>query len=63
MANSLPPLRPLAFKERLWILCIEYGHSETLDSALVMVEKTGGRTRILVGGVACQTLKPRAGVA
>ncbi|MGA7178587.1 MAG: hypothetical protein WBX11_03225 [Thiobacillaceae bacterium] len=63
MANLLPPLRPLAFKEWLWILCIEYGDPETLDSALAMVEKTGGRTHILVGGVVCRMLKPRAGVA
>lgn len=54
----LPPLKPLAIKERLSILFIEKGHLDVLDGAFVVVDKTGVRTHIPVGGVACLMLEP-----
>ncbi len=58
MADFLPPLKPLAIKERLSILFIEKGHLDVLDGAFVVVDKTGVRTHIPVGGVACLMLEP-----
>ncbi len=54
----LPPLKPLAIKERLSILFIEKGHLDVLDGAFVVVDKTGVRTHIPVGGVVCLMLEP-----
>lgn len=58
MADFLPPLKPIPIKERLSILFIEYGHLDVLDGAFVVVDKTGVRTHIPVGGVACLMLEP-----
>lgn len=58
MADLLPPLKPIPIKERLSILYIEYGHLDVLDGAFVVVDKTGVRTHIPVGGVACLMLEP-----
>ncbi len=58
MSTLLPPLKPIAIKERLSILFIEKGHLDVLDGAFVVVDKTGVRTHIPVGGVACLMLEP-----
>lgn len=58
MADLLPPLKPIPIKERLSILYIERGHLDVLDGAFVVVDKTGVRTHIPVGGVACLMLEP-----
>ena len=58
MADFLPPLKPIPIKDRLSILYIEYGHLDVLDGAFVVVDKTGVRTHIPVGGVACLMLEP-----
>lgn len=58
MADLLPPLRPIAIKERLSILFIEKGHLDVLDGAFAVVDKSGVRTHIPVGGVACLMLEP-----
>ena len=58
MSGLLPPLKPLAIKERLSILFIEKGHLDVLDGAFVVVDKSGVRTHIPVGGVACLMLEP-----
>lgn len=58
MANLLPPLKPIPIKDRLSILFIERGHLDVLDGAFVVVDKTGVRTHIPVGGVACLMLEP-----
>ncbi len=58
MADLLPPLKPIPIKERLSILYIEYGNLDVLDGAFVVVDKTGIRTHIPVGGVACLMLEP-----
>lgn len=54
----LPPLKPIPIKERLSILFIEKGHLDVLDDAFVVVDKTGVRTHLPVGGVACLMLEP-----
>ena len=41
MADLLPPLKPIAIKERLSILFIEKGHLDVLDGAFVVVDKSG----------------------
>lgn len=58
MSELLPPLRPIPIKERLSILYIEYGRLDVLDGAFVVVDKTGVRTHIPVGGVVCLMLEP-----
>ena len=62
-ADLLPPLKPIPIKERLSILCIEYGHLNVLDSAFVVVDKNDVRTPIPVGGVACLILEPATRVS
>lgn len=54
----LPSLKPIAMKERLSILYIEKGNLDVLDGAFVVVDVTGVRTHIPVGGVACLMLEP-----
>lgn len=54
----LLPLKPIPIKERLSILFIEKGHLDVLDGAFVVVDKTGVRTHVPVGGVACLMLEP-----
>ena len=54
----LPPLKPIAIKERLSILYVEKGNLDVLDGAFVVVDKTGVRTHVPIGGVACLMLEP-----
>ncbi len=54
----LPPVKPVAMKERLSILFVDKGRLDVLDSAFVVVDKNGVRTQIPVGGVACLMLEP-----
>ena len=54
----LPPLKPILIKERLSVLFIERGNLDVLDGAFVVVDKTGVRTHIPIGGVACLMLEP-----
>src|SRR5712692_11418419 len=54
----LPPLKPIAMKERVSMLFIEYCQIDVLDGAFVVVDKTGVRTHIPVGSVACLMLEP-----
>lgn len=54
----LPPLKPIALKERLSMLFIEKGQLDVLDGAFVVIDKNGVRTHIPVGSVACLMLEP-----
>jgi len=54
----LPPLKPIAMKERISMIFIEKGQVDVLDGAFVVVDKTGERTHIPVGSVACIMLEP-----
>jgi len=58
MAERLPSLKPIPIKERLSILYVEKGQLDVLDGAFVVVDITGVRTHIPVGGVACLMLEP-----
>jgi CRISPR-associated protein Cas1 len=58
LAELLPPLKPIPIKDRLSVLYIEKGNLDVLDGAFVVVDKTGVRTHIPVGGVACLMLEP-----
>jgi CRISPR-associated protein Cas1 len=51
-------LKPIPIKERLSILYIEKGQLDVLDGAFVVVDKSGIRTHIPIGGVACLMLEP-----
>jgi len=54
----LPPLKPIAMKERISMIFVEYGQIDVLDGAFVVVDKSGVRTHIPVGSVACIMLEP-----
>lgn len=56
--NDLPPLKPIAIKERVSTLFVERGELDVLDGAFVLVDKNGVRTHIPVGSVACLMLEP-----
>jgi len=54
----LPPLKPIAIKERVSLAYIEHGRLDVLDGAFVAVFKDGTRTHIPVGSIACLMLEP-----
>lgn len=54
----LPPLKPIPIKDRVSIIFLEKGQLDVLDGAFVVIDKTGVRTHIPVGGVACLMLEP-----
>jgi CRISP-associated protein Cas1 len=56
--DQLPPLRPIAIRERRSILFLERGRLDVLDGAFVLVDKGGVRVHIPIGGVACLLLEP-----
>lgn len=58
MAELLPPLKPIAMKERLSVLFVEKGNIDVLDGAFVVVDKNGVRTHVPIGGIACLMLEP-----
>ncbi len=59
MSNGvLPALKPLPVRERLSVVFVERGEIDMLDGAFVVVDATGVRTHIPVGGVACLMLEP-----
>lgn len=55
---GLPPPRPIPIRERNSILFVEKGQLDVLDGAFVMVDATGIRTHIPIGGVVCLMLEP-----
>ena len=54
----LPPLKPIAMKERISMIFIEYGEIDVQDGAFVVIDKIGVRTHIPVGSIACIMLEP-----
>jgi CRISPR-associated protein Cas1 len=54
----LPPLKPIAMKERISLIFIEYGEIDVQDGAFVVIDKDGVRTHIPVGSIACIMLEP-----
>ena len=55
---ALPKLKPIAMKERVSVLFIEYGQIDVQDGAFVVIDQTGVRTHIPVGSIACLMLEP-----
>ncbi len=62
-APGLAPPRPIPIKDRASILFIEKGQLDVLDGAFVVVDRTGVRTHIPVGGLACLMLEPGARIS
>ncbi len=54
----LPPLKPIAMKERISLIFIERGEIDVLDGAFVVIDKNGVRTHIPIGSIACVMLEP-----
>ena len=54
----LPPLKPIAMKERVSMVFIEKGQIDVKDGAFVVIDETGIRTHIPVGSSACIMLEP-----
>jgi len=54
----LPKLSPIAIKERVSLIYVEKGNLDVLDGAFVVVDATGVRTQIPIGGVTCLMLEP-----
>ncbi len=52
------PLKPIPIKDRVSMIFIEKGQIDVIDGAFVVVDKTGVRTHIPVGSVACIMLEP-----
>ena len=60
---GLAPPHPIPIKDRASILFIEKGRLDVLDGAFVVVDQTGVRTHIPVGGLACLMLEPGARIS
>ncbi len=52
------PLNPIPLKDRTSMIFLQYGQIDVLDGAFVLIDKTGIRTHIPVGSVACIMLEP-----
>ncbi|AYL07658.1 type I-E CRISPR-associated endonuclease Cas1e [Enterobacter kobei] len=52
------PLGPIPLKDRTSMIFLQYGQLDVLDGAFVLIDKTGVRTHIPVGTVACIMLEP-----
>ncbi|MET4160770.1 CRISPR-associated protein Cas1 [Marinobacterium sp. MBR-111] len=55
---SFIPLSPIPIKNRVSMIFLQYGQVDVLDGAFVLIDKTGIRTHIPVGSVACIMLEP-----
>src|SRR5699024_6833558 len=51
------PIKPLPMKDRISMVFIQYGQIDVIDGAFVVVDKTGIRTHIPVGSIACIMLE------
>ncbi|HEY0866278.1 MAG TPA: type I-E CRISPR-associated endonuclease Cas1e [Fimbriimonas sp.] len=56
--KPIDPPRPISIRDRVSLVFVERGNLDVLDGAFVLVDKTGVRTHIPVGGVACLLLEP-----
>ena len=63
MVQGIAPPRPIPIKDRASILFIEKGRLDVLDGAFVVVDSTGVRTHIPVGGLVCLMLEPGARIS
>ena len=58
MSLHLPDLKPLPIKERISIVFVEKGKIDVIDGAFVVLDKTGVREQLPIGGIACLMLEP-----
>lgn len=58
MSDGFVPLRPIPLKDRAGIVFLEYGQVDVIDNAFVLVDKSGVRVQVPVGGLACLMLEP-----
>ena len=56
--SGFGPARPIPIKDRASILFIQRGRLDVLDGAFVVVDKTGARMHVPVGGIVCLMLEP-----
>ena len=54
--RGIVPPRPIPIKDRASILFIERGQLDVLDGSFVVVDRSGVRTHVPVGGLACLML-------
>lgn len=52
------PLSPIPMKDRTSMIFLQYGQIDVIDGAFVLIDKTGIRTHIPVGSIACIMLEP-----
>lgn len=52
------PLSPIPLKDRTSMIFLQYGQIDVIDGAFVLIDKTGIRTHIPVGSIACIMLEP-----
>lgn len=55
---DLPALKPIPIKDRISVVYVEKGNLDVLDGAFVVIDKTGVRTHLPIGEVACLMLEP-----
>jgi len=60
--GMIPP-KPIPLKDRASILFVERGRLDVLDGAFVVVDKSGTRTHIPIGGIVCLLLEPGARIS
>ena len=58
--TGLPPPKPIMMKERTSMVFVQYGSLDVIDGAFVLEDKTGIRTQIPVGSLACIMIEPGA---
>src|SRR6202162_4393329 len=64
--NRLPglsPPKPIPLKDRASIAFVEKGNVDVLDGAFVVVDTTGVRIHLPIGGLACLMLEPGARIS
>jgi CRISPR-associated protein Cas1 len=60
---GLPPPKPIPIKDRSSLVFVEKGQLDVIDGAFVVVDRTGVRTHLPIGGLACVMLEPGARVS
>lgn len=55
---SYLPLKPIPLKDRTSMIFLQYGQVDVIDGAFVLLDKTGIRTHVPVGSIACIMLEP-----
>jgi CRISPR-associated protein Cas1 len=55
---GLPPPKPIPMKDRSSFAFVEKGQIDVIDGAFVVVDQTGVRTQLPIGGIACILLEP-----